>query len=188
MEEDSGENARGSIPHAPPVRQNKGNEPILPSDNDPPVDDELSFGSSPLPDPSPPKNNEGAESRKRPSHRSNRYVSGTEYEEKPVESDGSRSKPPKICPRGTGGIASQHLFMYPNLGAAPAPHMLPSTTVQGPGDMLSSPLGQHILSYEPPRDFVIPSFSMYDGSSDPYDHMLHFNQAMILNAGNDRLL
>ena len=29
---------------------------------------------------------------------------------------------------------------------------------------------------------------MYDGSSDLYDHMLHFNQAMILNAGNDRLL
>ena len=61
-------------------------------------------------------------------------------------------------------------------------------TVQGPEDMLSSPLGQHILSYEPPLGFVIPSFSMYDGSSDPYDHMLHFNQAMILNAGDDRLL
>ena len=29
---------------------------------------------------------------------------------------------------------------------------------------------------------------MYDSSSDPYDHMLHFNQAMILNAGDDRLL
>ena len=29
---------------------------------------------------------------------------------------------------------------------------------------------------------------MYDGSSDPYDHMLHFNQAMILNAGDDHLL
>ena len=54
--------------------------------------------------------------------------------------------------------------------------------------MLSPPLGQHIFSYEPPSGFVIPSFSMYDGSSDPYDHMLHFNQAMILNAGNDRLL
>ena len=54
--------------------------------------------------------------------------------------------------------------------------------------MLSSLLGQHILSYEPPRGFVIPSFAMYDGSSDPYDHMLHFNQAMILNAGDDRLL
>ena len=54
--------------------------------------------------------------------------------------------------------------------------------------MLSFPLGQHILDYEPPRGFVILSFSMYDGSSDPYDHMLHFNQAMILNARNDRLL
>ena len=29
---------------------------------------------------------------------------------------------------------------------------------------------------------------MYNGSSDPYDHMLHFNQAMILNVGDDRLL
>ena len=29
---------------------------------------------------------------------------------------------------------------------------------------------------------------MYDGSSDPYDHMLHFNQVMILNTRNDRLL
>ena len=54
--------------------------------------------------------------------------------------------------------------------------------------MLSSPLGQHILDYDPPHSFSIPSFAMYDGSSDPYDHMLHFNQVMILNAGDDRLL
>ena len=54
--------------------------------------------------------------------------------------------------------------------------------------MLSSPLGQHILSYEPPCGFVIPSFSKYDGSSYPYDHMLHFNQVMIINAGDDHLL
>ena len=54
--------------------------------------------------------------------------------------------------------------------------------------MISSSLGQHILSYEPPRGFVIPSFAMYDGSSDPYDHMLHFNQTIILNAGDDHLL
>ena len=44
------------------------------------------------------------------------------------------------------------------------------------------------MNYEPPRGFVIPQFSMYNGSSDPYDHMLHFNQAIILNAGDDRLL
>ena len=54
--------------------------------------------------------------------------------------------------------------------------------------MLSSPLGRHILSYEPPRGFFIPPFAMYDGSPDPYDHMLHFNQVMILSAGNDCLM
>ena len=54
--------------------------------------------------------------------------------------------------------------------------------------MLSSPLGQHIMDYDPPRGFSISSFAMYDGSSGPYDHMLNFNQAMILNVGDDRLL
>ena len=34
----------------------------------------------------------------------------------------------------------------------------------------------------------MPTFAMLDGSSDPYDHMLHFNQAMTLNAGNVHLL
>ena len=29
---------------------------------------------------------------------------------------------------------------------------------------------------------------MFDGSTDPDDHMFHYNQAMILNAGNDHLL
>ena len=54
--------------------------------------------------------------------------------------------------------------------------------------MLSLPLGQHILDYEPPHKFVIQLFTMFDGSANPYDHMLHYNQAMTLNAGNDRLL
>ena len=54
--------------------------------------------------------------------------------------------------------------------------------------MLSSPLGQHILDYEPPHVFVIPMFTMYNGSSDSCDHMFHFNQAMILKARNDRLM
>ena len=54
--------------------------------------------------------------------------------------------------------------------------------------MLSSPLGQHILDYEPPRRFIIPIFTTFDGSVDPYDLMLHYNQVMTLNAGNNRLL
>ena len=40
--------------------------------------------------------------------------------------------------------------------------------------MLSSPLGQHILDYEPHHGFVIPTFTMFDGSANPYDHMLHY--------------
>ena len=54
--------------------------------------------------------------------------------------------------------------------------------------MLSSPLRQHILDNETPRRFVISAFATFDGSTDPYDHVLHYNQAMILNADNDQLL
>ena len=54
--------------------------------------------------------------------------------------------------------------------------------------MLSLPLEQHILDYEPLCGFVILAFATFDGSVDPYDHMLHYNQVMILNAGNDLLL
>ena len=86
------------------------------------------------------------------------------------------------------GVALSFYFMYPTFGVAPTLYMTASTTLRGLEDMLSSPSGQHILSYEPPRGFVIPSLAMYDGSSNMYDQMLHFNQAMILNAGDDRLL
>ena len=54
--------------------------------------------------------------------------------------------------------------------------------------MLSSPLGQHILDYEPSRKFVIQAFATFDGSTNPYNHMLRYNQAMILKADNDLLL
>ena len=84
-----------------------------------------------------------------------------------------------------GGMAPQFPPEQYQFGAPPALHATFYPLVRGSYDMLSSPLGQHILDYEPPRGFVIPSFAMYDGSSDPYDHMLHFNQAMILKAGND---
>ena len=59
--------------------------------------------------------------------------------------------------------------------------MTSAALIRRPDDMLSSPIGQHILDYEPPRGF-------FDGSVDPYDHMLHYNQAMILNVDNDRML
>ena len=117
-------------------------------------------------------------------------MSGTRHRmRKGDDKDRPRSQlaPEHIATR-LGGMAPPFLHaLYPP-GALPVSHASLYPPVQGPYDMLSSPLGQHILDYEPPREFVIPPFSMYDGSSDPYDHMLHFNQAMILNAGDNRLL
>ena len=86
------------------------------------------------------------------------------------------------------GMALQFLPKQYPFGAPPALHATFYPPVRGPYDMLSSPLSQYILDYEPPRGFFYPSFAMYDISSYSYDHMLHFNQAMILNTENDRLL
>ena len=73
-------------------------------------------------------------------------------------------------------------------GTGPTFYMSPTPLISGPDNMLSSPLGQYILDYKPPCGFVIPAFTMFDGSTNPYDHMLHYNKAMTLNFGNDRLL
>ena len=54
--------------------------------------------------------------------------------------------------------------------------------------MLSSSLGQHIIDYEPPCGFFTLASITFDGSTDPYNHMFHYNQVMILNVGNDWLL
>ena len=131
-----------------------------------------------------------AESRKRPPRRSSRSVCDMPHRVRRQFSRERRQLERALenMPAWLGGAASSLPFGYPTFGDAPVPYMPAPTALQGPEDMLSSPLGQHILSYEPPRGFSIPSFAMYDGSSDQYDHMLHFNQAMILSVGNDRLL
>ena len=94
----------------------------------------------------------------------------------------------QYVPDRAGGFPQPVPSMYPPFGVAPAPQMIFSSAVWGPQNMLSTPLGQHILDYDPPCGFSIPPFAMYNGSSDSYDHMLHFNHAMILNTGDDRLL
>ena len=174
----------------PPVKQNKGKELIQLDDSDAAADDRLSFGSSLLPDLPPLKNNVEAESSKRPPRRYNRSVSSIPsqvWREFSRERRQSEQAPENI-PMWQRAVAPSLSFMYPTFGAEPTPYMPAPTTVWGPEDKLSSPLGQNILSYESPCGFVIPSFSMYDGSFDSYDHMLHFNQAMILNAVDDHLL
>nr|CAN70869.1 hypothetical protein VITISV_029059 [Vitis vinifera] len=54
--------------------------------------------------------------------------------------------------------------------------------------MLSTPFCSHIVHYDPPRGFIVPKFSTYDGSSDPFDNIMHYRQLMTLDIGNDALL
>ncbi|RVX13455.1 hypothetical protein CK203_021025 [Vitis vinifera] len=55
-------------------------------------------------------------------------------------------------------------------------------------DMLSTLFGSHIINYELPRGFVVPKFTMYEGTNDPFDHVMHFRQLMTLDIGNDALI
>ena len=183
-------NLRGHIHPAPSALPNKGKEPILMGESDPPVDDELSSGSSPLLNRSPLQNNAKAESKKRPSRRFSRSASGARRR---VRREANRDRchselALEYMPFKPGGMAPQFPPMHHPFGVASAMHLVSFPAARGLEDMLSSPLGPHNLSYEPPRNFVMLSFAMYNGSTDPYDHMLHFNQTMILNAGNDCLL
>nr|CAN71008.1 hypothetical protein VITISV_025165 [Vitis vinifera] len=54
--------------------------------------------------------------------------------------------------------------------------------------MLSTPFSPDIINYEPPRGFMVPKFSTYDGTSDLFDHITHYKQLMTLDIGNDALL
>ena len=54
--------------------------------------------------------------------------------------------------------------------------------------MMTTPFTQHILMYEPPRGYTIPKFVMYDGTYDPFDHLMHYWQMMTLDIDNDEFL
>ena len=36
--------------------------------------------------------------------------------------------------------------------------------------------------------YVIPKFTMYNGTYDPFDHLMHYRQVMMLDIRNDELL
>ena len=151
------------------------------------MDDELSSGSSPSLNLSLAKNTREStriRSCKRPSpHSTFSYVvSGAsrrarrrQYQSGQVPGNSS------VLPTGTLPLVPP---AHPAFGTTPTFYTLLVALVQRPNDMLSSPLRQHIIDYEPLHSFVIPDFTTFDGSTDPYDHMLHYNQAMTLNASN----
>ena len=61
LETNRGDNSKGPVNPTPPAQPNKGKEPILIGESDPPTDNELSSGSSLLLPHSPPQNNVEAE-------------------------------------------------------------------------------------------------------------------------------
>ena len=177
LEADRAEQSREPPRPFPPSRLGKGKEVTAPDDIDLLTDDELSSGSSPLPRRSPSPNAAEAQSRKRPPRRSSRFISLARHQ---VRREPSRDQQPptpahQYVPDRAKGFPPPVPSMYPPFEASPAPQMIFSSAIRGPQDMLSTTLRQHILDYDPPRSFSIPPFAMYDGSSDQYDHMLHFN-------------
>ena len=117
-------------------------------ESDPPVDDELSYGSSPLLNCSPPHNNAEAESKKRPPCRSNQSIRRVRRE---ANKDRRHSElTPEYVLVQLKGMSSQFPSIHHPFGATSVPHLVSFSVVQGLEDMLSSPLGPDILSYEPP--------------------------------------
>ncbi|RVW88480.1 hypothetical protein CK203_043865 [Vitis vinifera] len=83
--------------------------------------------------------------------------------------------------------------VHPHLSVQQARRNLPNEPPIGSigtrlDDMLSTPFCSHIIHYEPPRKFLVPKFSTYDGSNDPFNHIMHYHQLMTLDIGNDALL
>ena len=179
--------AQNSGPMRHPTVREKGKKPIALDDVDTSVDNELSSGSSPNPSPIKRKSNKDIMSR-RHSHRPTFKDSNGGML---CRATSRGQNPPSQALGNTFILPTSPIPVrpaYPAFGIRPALYMPPTTMIRDPNDILSSPLGQHILEYEPPRGFSMPTFAMFDGSSDPYDHMLHFNQEMTLNVRNDHLL
>ena len=100
------------------------------------------------------------------SRKARKEVGGRQYQQ--VKSP----KNPSVLPLG---IMPPLPPTHPAFGTALTFYVPSSALIRRPDDMLFSPLGQHILDYESPRGFSIPAFTTFDSSTDPYDHMLHYN-------------
>ena len=186
---------RDSDCDAQPIARDKGKGPVAPNNVDTSMDEELSLGSFPSLNLLLAKNTQEStrtRSRKRPSPHSafSDAISGASCRvrretNRRQSRSGQAPGNPSVLPTGT---LPPVLPAHPAFSATPTFHTPPAALIRRPDDMLSSTLGQHILDYEPPHGFIIPAFTTLDGSANPTNHMLHYNQAMTLNVCNDRLL
>lgn len=55
-------------------------------------------------------------------------------------------------------------------------------------DMLSMPFSLYIINYELSRGFMVPKFMTFDGTSDLFNHIMHYRQLMALDIGNDTVM
>ena len=153
-----------------PIARNKGKEPVISNNVNTLVNDELYSSSSPSLSLSPTKNareSTKAKSCKKPSHhlafsdaisgasRRARREAGRR-QNKPDQATGNAS----ILPVGKMPPIP---FVHSAFGTGPTFYMLPVALIRRPDDMLSPPLGQHILDYESPHGFVILAFAMFNG-------------------------
>ena len=74
------------------------------------------------------------------------------------------------------------------VGKDPSHSAPPGSISRRLDDILSTSFSSRIIKYEPRRGFIVPKFSTYDGSNDPFDHIMHYWQLMTLDIGNDMLL
>ena len=174
-----------------PAPRNGGKEPIILDEADILTDDELSSGSFPPLGLSPAKNIRAKLCRNNLyRHAFSNAISGASGQARREASKGL-NQPDRALGDASVllvGMMPSMSFVHPTFGIRPTFYMLLVAPIRGPEDMLSLPLRQHILEYEPPLGFTIPTFAMFDGFSNPYNHMLHYNQTMILNSSNDHLL
>ena len=178
-----------------PIPLNRGKESVILDDVDTPIDDELSSGSSLSLSRSLAKNARGstkAKLRNKPLHRLAFIDAISGLSRKARREVGKMQNQPDQA-LGNASILVVDtmppiLFIHPSFDTRLTFYIPLVALIRRPDDMLSLPLGKYILDYKPPHGFVIPSFTTFDGSTNHHDHILHYNQAMILNSDNDWLL
>ena len=166
--------SREPLPPFSPSRLGKGKEVVVPYDIDLPADDELSSGNSPLPRRSPSSNAVEAHFRKRPPRRSSRSVSVARHQTRREPSRDQRPPMPaqQYVPDPTEGLPRLVTTIYPPFGATLTPQTVFAPVVWGPQDMLSTPLGQHILDYDPPPPPVAFPYHLLPCTTTPPIHMI----------------
>ena len=63
------------------------------------------------------------------------------------------------------GLMPPMPLVHPAFGTGTTFYMSPTTLIRRPDDMLSLPIGQHMLDYEPSHGFFISAFTSFDGST-----------------------